>query len=67
MDWEQYVSEIASDIMKEQSPKRYSWQLLSTMIFSTTEQYVSYHISYLPWFFYNRITDVFISNIIEDP
>lgn len=24
MDWEQYLSEIASDIMKEQSPKRYS-------------------------------------------
>ena len=23
MDWEQYVSEIASDIMKEQSPKRF--------------------------------------------
>ena len=22
MDWEEYVSEIASDIMKEQSPKR---------------------------------------------
>ncbi len=23
MDWEEYVAEIASDIMKEQSPKRF--------------------------------------------
>lgn len=23
MDWEEYISEIASDIMKEQSPKRF--------------------------------------------
>ena len=37
MDWEQYVSEIASDIMKEQSPKRYCWQLIwiGYLIFSS--------------------------------
>ncbi|WMV08224.1 hypothetical protein MTR67_001609 [Solanum verrucosum] len=36
MDWEQYVSEIASDIMKEQSPKRYFLPLEVDMEFKTT-------------------------------
>lgn len=25
MDWEEYIAEIASDIMKEQSPKRFDF------------------------------------------
>jgi hypothetical protein len=28
MDWEEYISEIASDIMKEQSPKRFAYSFL---------------------------------------
>lgn len=34
MDWEEYVSEIASDIMKEQSPKRFFYILQYCLYFS---------------------------------
>ena len=33
MDWEQYVLEIASDIMKEQSPKRLISRIFMIMVY----------------------------------
>lgn len=32
MDWEEYVAEIASDIMKEQSPKRFNFYELKCIV-----------------------------------
>lgn len=31
MDWEEFVFEIASDIMQEQSPKRFDFMLLTLL------------------------------------
>lgn len=43
MDWEEYISEIASDIMKEQSPKRYiSYVPFSVVFYTITNVSVSY-------------------------
>lgn len=46
MDWEEYVSEIASDIMKEQSPKRFD-QIFSLL------GWMSILVSFLPFQNYN--------------
>lgn len=35
MDWEEYISEIASDIMKEQSPKRFVSFVPFSVVFCT--------------------------------
>ena len=43
MDWEEYISEIASDIMKEQSPKRYfSYVPFSVVFYAITNISISY-------------------------
>ena len=37
MDWEEYISEIATDIMKEQSPKRFPLQHLTLSYYSVSK------------------------------
>jgi hypothetical protein len=32
MDWEEYISQIASDIMKEQSPKRFAFDTVYSFL-----------------------------------
>lgn len=41
MDWEEYISEIASDIMKEQSPKRFVFDAVCSFLIFLDKQNVS--------------------------
>lgn len=41
MDWEEYISEIASDILKEQSPKRFAFDTVYRFLIFHDKQNVS--------------------------
>lgn len=51
MDWEEYISEIASDIMREQSPKRFDFYA-SCLIECLTENELLTFYSLLIYFFF---------------